>query len=61
VSSWEKQMSKTDTLAVDKIGDSLIQSDMKLGPQTHFDAKSQSEKTIQKEGPNGFSVIYPSP
>ena len=40
-------MSKTDTLAVEEIGDSPIKSDMKLEPQTHFDAKFQSEGTIQ--------------
>jgi len=34
-------------LAVDKIGESPIKSDMKLGPQTHFGAKSQSKGNTQ--------------
>ena len=34
-------------LAVDIIGESPIKSDVKLGPQTHFGAKSQSEGTIE--------------
>jgi len=34
-------------LSDDKIGDSPIKSDLKLGQETHFGAKSQSEGTIQ--------------
>jgi len=34
-------------LAAGKIGDSPIQSDVKLGPQKHLGAESQSEGTIQ--------------
>jgi len=34
-------------LAVGRIADSPIKLNMKLGPQTHFGAKSQSEETIQ--------------
>jgi len=34
-------------LTADKIGDSPTKQDMKLGQQTQFGAKSQSEGTIQ--------------
>jgi len=34
-------------LAAEKFGDSQIKSDLKLGPQTHLGAESQSEGTIQ--------------
>jgi len=34
-------------LTAEKIGDSPIKSDMKLGPQTHVGAESQSNRTIQ--------------
>jgi len=40
-------LEKYPLLTVDKIGESQIKSDMKLGPQTHLGAKSQSEGTIQ--------------
>jgi len=33
-------------LAAEKFGDSPIKSDMKLGPQTHLGAESQSYGTI---------------
>ena len=47
-------------LASEKIGDSPIKSEMKLGPQTHFGAKSQSERTIQLvPEPRKMSIIIP--
>jgi len=41
------QSKQKQKLEAGKIGDSLIKSDMKLGPQTHLSAESQSEGTIQ--------------
>jgi len=38
---------KINIIAAKKIGDSPIKSDMKLGPQTHVSAESQSKRTIQ--------------
>ena len=42
VVEWDCFFVKLTTLAAEKIGDSPIKSDMKLGPQTHLGAESQS-------------------
>ena len=46
-SRQKKRPTKFPNLAAEKIGDSPIKSDMKLGPQMHLGAESQSEGTIQ--------------
>ena len=47
-------------LGADKIGDSPIKHDLRLGPQTHFVAKSQSERTIQLvPKPRKMAIIIP--
>ena len=38
----ERERERESVLAAGKIGDSLIKSNMKLGPQTHLGAESQS-------------------